>query len=154
MGIETYPVLEGHDESEFFLCAEWKWLTDCMEGLETIAKELNLTPLDSFYSYSRQDAIDSLSEEDVEDEEAEAEFRDGWYWKDGYKLWSPERQWFEPGDALQTTQALLHHLEAHPEAVNGQADAAEGFAYILEELQKVLAQAQTQQKRFYLKAAV
>jgi hypothetical protein len=92
MGIETYPVVQGQNEGALFLRAEWKWLTDCIEELDTTAEALGLVALSKFYSYSRRDAIDSLGEDEVEEMERDAEFQDGWFVQGETKLWSLEQQ--------------------------------------------------------------
>lgn len=154
MGIETFPVVEGY-EVETFLAGEWKTLTDCLDDkMDAIARELDLTPLARFCSYSRQDAIESLSEEEVEEEEAEAELKDGVYHKEGYELWSLERRWFEPDEARRTTEELIQFLRLHPERLGEAAEDAEYFIAILETLHEVLSQAKARNKRFYLKTCV
>jgi hypothetical protein len=155
MGIETIPVVEGYEITTFFLVDEWKWLTDCFnDDINAIAQELNTTPLTRFCSYSREDAILGLSEEEVEDEEEDAELKDGVCYKDGYAMWSQERQWFEPKEALRTTGALIQFLRLHPERLDNDAEDVECFVGILETLQGVLSRAEVENKRFYLKSFV
>jgi hypothetical protein len=155
MGIETILVVEGYEITTFFLVDEWKWLTDCFnDDINAIAQELNTTPLMRFCSYSREDAIMGLSEEEVEDEEEDAELKDGVYYKDDYAMWALERQWFEPKEALRTTGALIQFLRLHPERLDNDAEDVECFVGILETLQGVLSRAEVENKRFYLKSFV
>lgn len=160
MGIETWPVIEDYVNPEpatIHNFVEWKWLTDCMEQLDEAAKTLDLTPLEGFYNYSRQDAIEAESEEDVDETEAEAEFKDGWFQVGAGKLWTPERQWFVPEDALKTVRGLIQLLQTQPDSVEfdetneGDRDS---FIYVLTKLEKVLVTAQQLGKRFHLKSAV
>ena len=156
MGIETYPVLEGSEEGAFFLTAEWKWLTDCMgsEHLDGAAERSGVARLGRFVSYSRQDAIQSLGEEEVGETEQGAELRNGRYYRDDEELWSPEREWFQPEDALKTTGALLQYLRSNPEALIDEGHDAEAYIEVLEALKGVLTEAQHEHRRFYLKACL
>jgi len=159
MGIETWPVIEDYVNPEPITVdnfVEWKWLTDCVEHLDEAAKTLNLTPLKGFCNYSRQDAIDAESEEDVEETEAEAESKDGWFQIDEGKLWTPERQWFVPDDALKMVRGLIQLLQTQPDSIESDElneGDIDGFLYVLPELEKALVKAQQLGRRFYLKSA-
>ena len=87
--------------------------------------------------------------------EGEATFTDGCYIDaEGHRLWTPERQWFSADDGLKTTRGLIAHLQQHPESVADEfeEDDVEALVEILQELQKVLIEAQQNGKRFNLTA--
>lgn len=126
-------------------------------SFKSASKNLNLTPLDAFCNCSRQDAIESLGEEEVEAMEADAEFKDGSFYFCGGLLWTLERIWFSPDDALKTVRGLIQILQTQPESIKSDAMDeydVEGFLYALPELEKVLVKAQQMGKRFYLKSLV
>lgn len=160
MGVETWPVIENYVETEPVTTdnfVEWKWLTDCLFHLEEPAKKLNLTPLDAFCNNSRQAAIESLGEEEVEEMEADAEFKDGSFYLCGGLLWTLERVWFSPDDALKTVRGLTQLLRTQPKSViSDETDEGdvEGFLYILPELEKVLIKAQQMGKCFHFRSLV
>jgi hypothetical protein len=153
MGVESFPVVEGEDPVRYLvLPIEWKWLSDCMtsDTLNVASNELGLVPLGDFYSYSRQDALDSLSEEDVEEYEQEAEETEDGFYLGGGLLWLHEHRWSNPEHALATTRGLLKYLEDNPEQPDDERYDAEGFASILQALENVLVEAQANNKRFYI----
>jgi hypothetical protein len=156
MGVSSFPIVEGQDTLHYLtLPIEWKWLSDCAtnETLGIVSKERGLVPLDEFYSYSRQDALENLGKGEVEEYEAEAEVRDDGFYLDGGLLWSHERRWFDPVQALTTTRGLLEYLRQHPEQPDDGDYDANGFIYILQELENILVEAQTNAKRFYITSA-
>ena len=110
MSIEIYPVLENsYEEPNFLHYVEWKWLDDCINETEETSKQLGLTPLSHFVTYSRQDAfyVGGMTEDEVKEMEDEAELKDGcFYLNDGGILWSLEPEWFDTQEGLQTTRRL------------------------------------------------
>jgi len=154
VGIEVVPVLENEELDILLGDAEWKWMGDATILLEDLARQLGVTPLGDFMSYTRDDAAGAYDEEEMEDLEAEAELRDGAFWMgDGALLWSLERNWHTPETGLQTARALIEHLSNHPEFWMPD-DAArsldEGLIDILREFEAVMLDAQARAKRFYL----
>lgn len=167
MSVSVFPILEG-DEGDNKLRhllkpIEWKWLSDCTTNqvLTVAAQQLSLTPVGDFMSSSRQDALENLGEEEVEEYEEDAELRDRAYYLSGGLLWTLEKQWFEPREALKTVRGLLEWIEAHPEVPadfvpqtedlpGAREYDAEGFAYILRELEAILMLAEQAGEKFYL----
>lgn len=112
-----------------------------------VTKELGLTPLAKFHSGCRQDALANLGAEEVEEMEKDAELISGCYYLNDGVLWSLEPQWFEPKKGFQTTNGLLEYLRSNPERFGVNAD---GFIYILEQLNKALVRANEENVRFRL----
>ncbi len=153
MGVSTYPILEGRenikDIPQEFWHVEWKWLTDVVDQLDDMTEDLDVTLLGDFSGYCREDAF--RQGEDVEEMEAEATFQNGRYISaEGYQLWTPERVWCNPSDGLKTTHVLLKQLQTKPDSVDADKGDIEEFIYVLKELEKVLLEAQRDNKRFYL----
>ena len=167
MGIRVWPVIEGKDKHHCFGgLTEWKWLADCASSgvLWAVAHKMRFTPLHRLQGDARADAIDVMGLEEVEEYESVAERgEDGLLYYKGQLLWRTEREWFDSQVGLQTVRGLLIWLENHPQVPDdldlsvanplftGAAEYdAVGFAYILQELEAILVQAETGGKRFYL----
>jgi hypothetical protein len=72
------------------------------EGLDRLAAENGLTPLEAFESYSPEDAA--------------------YFLDDDAPLDLPPVQWFPATDGLAAVNALLAHLAAHPDAATDQGE--------------------------------
>ncbi len=108
-----FPVLENED-IQFFspvLGDVAKHLNTCAETLQETAQQLNLTPLQHFITYSREEALGVMAAEEVE--ELEAELRDdGWFYQEsGERLWSLTPEWFAASVGLKTTRGLYDYLD-------------------------------------------
>jgi hypothetical protein len=164
MGIETFPVVEKHGTYDFFVVAEWKWLTKYLGEIDTFAKAMGLTPLRDFVNYSRNDAIADSSEKDVQETEGKAELRNGVYYIHSQVLWSSEDRWFEPEKALETVRGVLEYLnsqgdntmkfEYEEDGVTCFFEDDDEKTYSLKALERVLSLINEEGKRFYLKVSV
>ncbi|HVF85879.1 MAG TPA: hypothetical protein VM821_07835 [Abditibacteriaceae bacterium] len=154
MGVGTYPIVEDYEDTEPATLdnfVEWKYLTDCFFQLRGMAESFNVTPLHNFHNYCLDDALNDWALDEVEEMQEEAALVDGWYeLAEGGRLWTPERVWFSADDGLKTTRALIKHLQQHPEAVDADEGNVGSFVFVLQELEKVLVEAQQNGKRFYL----
>ncbi len=168
MGVSVFPIIEGDDGEEkirhLLKPIEWKDLSDCTLNsvLTSAAAKLGVTPIGDFMSSSRQDALESMGEEEVEEHEEDALFREGaFYHENGMLLWTLEKQWFEPREGLQTVRTLIAWINDHPQtptATQPENDAwprarayhGPSFVAVLRALESILVEAQSQGKRFYL----
>ncbi|MBC7647091.1 MAG: hypothetical protein H7095_08250 [Pseudopedobacter sp.] len=76
-------------------------LSDAMESLDTLADDLNLTPISAFVSFQQNERQDYL--EEAEDTDFNDLTTD-----EGFRETQPE-EYYEPDEALENIQALLQN---------------------------------------------
>lgn len=106
----AYFIVVNHPEPGFDTFVNGKYVAKQSEQLDTLAKRLGVTPLESFLSVSQNVA----EEFDLAD--------------------TPTEEWFDAEQGLQTVQALIQHLELHPDEVKN----VKGVLEDLREYEEVL----------------
>lgn len=150
MSMEVFPIVEGYAEAEFFDVAEWRNLARCLDALDAAALQQRITPLRSFLSYTRAEALESLGDEAVFALENMGALHDGTWFHGEQMLWSLQERWFSAGAGLGCVAALIEYSKSHPEHFDDKFLATEAVS-LLSALRTVLMQAQVEGKRFHLK---
>ncbi|MBE9008843.1 hypothetical protein IQ250_01270 [Pseudanabaenaceae cyanobacterium LEGE 13415] len=161
MGVQLIPVLEGYDKyySLKRSSPDWKSIPHRLEELDAIAKQLEVEPLTSFISMTRDET--AFGEEDMAEFESESEFIDGAWYYQGSLLWTIEPQWTLAKVGLVTVRGLLDRIRAcQPEfsadSDNG-SDEEQDFRsviYELEAMERIISQARQENRRFRLYLSV
>jgi hypothetical protein len=105
-------------------------LAKFQEELSTIASDLQVKPLTSFYCYDADTLASYLDESELA----------------ALPAWRRVATWFHPDDALVTIKALRDFIQQDSGSLNFDADQADGE---LADCQKVLEAAQQQSVRFH-----
>jgi hypothetical protein len=112
--------------------------------LDGIARRLGVRCLSDFYDYSDlEDEFAAEFDEDDDDEEADVERS------------IDDLKWFDAGEGLATVDALLKHINDHPELFRFEHDTSRGHwrTMLLDELEdcrSVLADAAREGRSFHL----
>jgi hypothetical protein len=105
-----------------------KSLPKARDELDTMAKQLAVTPLFEFFDASRDEMTVLLGEEATEG------------WED------QEPRWFAASEGLKTTTALINHVQSEPNSV----PRADRVLQDLRNFEKILTKADTEDIRWHL----
>lgn len=110
MSLAYYIVLDN-EAPGFDTFVNGKAVAHATEALDGVCDALGLPPLDKFLGESLEDLGDML----------------------GIELELPERAsrealWFDPGEGIVLVDALIAHLQAHPDALASTGDVLEDLA--------------------------
>ena len=126
----AYYIVPESEIQDFEHFVNGKALGHCDEArLNEICEMLNVQPLMEFYSEDPEELAELM---EFIDGEAPTEV--------------PPLEWFDPADGLRTAQALIEHLTASPEALEGSAEILDD----LKEFEGVLSRLVQEKIRWYL----
>lgn len=160
MGVQLIPAIEGYDKYYFSLkrsTPDWKSIPYRLEELDMIANQLGVATFTSFVSVTRDET--AFGEEDMAEIEAENEFIDGAWYYQGSLLWSIAPQWTVANVGLVTVRTLLNHIRSCQPRFSIDLDDdqeldekqdLECVLHELEAMERILEQAQQENKRFRL----